>query len=193
MHVHQESRCELYQSDHFQHKQCATWMAKPVVRHGPNITAVMKGCCQGHLQRKLLVPPVYAQPTVTTPLRCSPFVVAMQRHVDHWAQQKVTQKKKRKLVEPCCGGGGGGAEVRRSPVLKHVVLLQLSRKSVVSSCEDSSRTEGPVMVLGMVSRVLRQRLEGTTLSHWFLTSSTKRWRRIRRIMKYRQNLIGGTF
>ena len=37
------------------------------------------------------------------------------------------------------------------------------------------------MVLGMVSRVLRQRLEGTTLGHWFLKSRTKRWRRIRRI------------
>ena len=84
-----------------------------------------------------------------------------------------------------------GAEVRGSSVLKHVVLvhfinlsrhpLQLSRNSLVSSCEDSSRTEGPIVVLGMVSRALRKRLEGTTLSHQFLKSSTKRWRRIRRI------------
>ena len=57
-----------------------------VVRHGPNITAVMKGCCQGHLQRKLLVPPMHAQPTVTTPLRCPSFVVAMHRHVDQWIE-----------------------------------------------------------------------------------------------------------
>ena len=63
-----------------------------VARHGPNITAVMKGCCQGDLQRKLLVPPVHAQPTVTTPLRFPTAVVAMHRHVDHWA--KVSQKKK---------------------------------------------------------------------------------------------------
>ena len=34
---------------------------------------------------RLLVPPVHAQPTVTTPLRCPSFVVAMHRHVDHWA------------------------------------------------------------------------------------------------------------
>ena len=45
-------------------------------------------------------------------------------------------------------------------------------------CKNSSRTEGP---LGNVSRVLCQCLEGTTLSHLFLRSSTKRWRRIRRI------------
>ena len=52
---------------------------------GPNITAVMKSCCQGHLQRVLLVPPVHAQPTVRTLLRCPSFVVAMHRHVDHLA------------------------------------------------------------------------------------------------------------
>ena len=67
----------------------------------PNITAVMKGCCQGHLQRKLLVPPVHAQPTVTTPLRCPSFVVAMQRHVNHWAQQKVTQKEETQTCRAC--------------------------------------------------------------------------------------------
>ena len=38
---------------------------------GPNITTVMKGCCQGHSQRKLFVPPVHAQPTVTSSLRCT--------------------------------------------------------------------------------------------------------------------------
>ena len=64
-----------------------------IVRHGPNITAVMKGCCQGHLQRKLFVPPVDEQPTVTTPLRCPSFVVAMQRHVNHCAQTSDHTKK----------------------------------------------------------------------------------------------------
>ena len=35
------------------------------------VPEVVKGCCQGHLQRKLLEPPVHAQPTVTSPLRCT--------------------------------------------------------------------------------------------------------------------------
>ena len=78
----------------------APWI---VVRHGPNITAVMKGCCQGgHLQRKLLVPPVHAQTTVTSPLRCAPPSWSpLRRHVDHWAQTSYhTKKGKHKLVEP---------------------------------------------------------------------------------------------
>ena len=53
----------------------------------------MNGCCQGHLQRELLVPPVHAQPTVTTPLRCPTAAVAMHRHVDHWARTKGLTKK----------------------------------------------------------------------------------------------------
>ena len=82
------------------------------------------------------------------------------------------------------------AEVRRSPVLKHVALLDftdLSRdplkkftKSFICSCKDSSRTEGPIVVLGRVSCVPGQCLEGTTLRHLLLGSSTKLWRRIRR-------------
>ena len=48
---------------------------------------------QEHLQRELLVPPVHAQPTVTTPLRCRSFVVAMQGHVDHWASTKGHTKE----------------------------------------------------------------------------------------------------
>ena len=52
---------------------------------------------------------------------------------------------------------------------------------LICSCEDSSRTERPIVVLGMVPSALCQRLEGTALGHPFLKSSTKRWRRIRRI------------
>ena len=67
-----------------------------IVRHKPNITAVMKGCCQGHLQRKLLVPPVHAQPTVTSPLRCPTAVVATQRRVVHWDRTTSKSHKRRK-------------------------------------------------------------------------------------------------
>ena len=54
---------------------------------------VMLHCSQDHLQRKLLVPPVHAQPTVTATLRCSTVVIAMHRHVDHWARTKGLTKK----------------------------------------------------------------------------------------------------
>ena len=83
------------------------------------------------------------------------------------------------------------AEVRRSLVPKHIALfgfidlsrdpLQYSSKSLVRYCKDSSHTEGRIVKLGRVSRVLCQCLESTTLSHLILSSSTQRWRRIRRI------------
>ena len=57
---------------------------------------------QEHLQRELLVPPVHPKTALTAPPRCTVFVVAMQRHVDHWASTNVTQKRERKPVEPCC-------------------------------------------------------------------------------------------
>ena len=48
---------------------------------------------QEHLQRELLVPPVHPKTALTAPPRCTVFVVAMQRHVDHWASPKDHAKK----------------------------------------------------------------------------------------------------
>ena len=80
-----------------------TWLRGAfVVRHGPNITAVMKGCCQGHLQRELLVPPVHPKTTLTAPPRCTVFVVAMHRHVDHWASTKGHTKEETQTCRSYC-------------------------------------------------------------------------------------------
>ena len=49
---------------------------------------------QDHPQRKLLVPPVHAQPAVTASLRCSTAVIAMHRHVDHCAVTEGHSKKR---------------------------------------------------------------------------------------------------
>ena len=40
---------------------------------------------QEHFQRELLVPPVHPKTALTALPRCTVFVVAMQRNVDHWA------------------------------------------------------------------------------------------------------------
>ena len=56
---------------------------------------------QEHLQRELLVPPVQPKMALTAPPRCTAFMIAMQRHVDNWLQQKITQKRQHKPVEPC--------------------------------------------------------------------------------------------
>ena len=39
---------------------------------------------QEHFQRELLVPPVHPKTALTVAPRCTVFVVATQRHVDHW-------------------------------------------------------------------------------------------------------------
>ena len=57
-------------------------------------------CSQDHLQRELLVPPVQAQPTVTASLRCSTAVIAIHRHVDHWASTIGLTKGNAHLSEP---------------------------------------------------------------------------------------------
>ena len=44
---------------------------------------------------------MHAQPTFTTPLRCFTAVVAMHRHVDHWARTKgLTKERNARLSEP---------------------------------------------------------------------------------------------
>ena len=72
----------------------------------------MLHCSQDHLQRKLLVPPVRAQPTVTASLRCTSTVaIAMQRYVDRWAQtpdHRTKEQHKPVLSQNGNGGGGGG-------------------------------------------------------------------------------------
>ena len=75
------------------HLPCPGSLLAPwsVVRHGPNITAVMKGCCQGHLQRELLMPPVHPKTALTAPPRCTMFVVAMHRASTKDHAKRVTQ------------------------------------------------------------------------------------------------------
>ena len=63
---------------------------------------MLMGCCQGHLQRKLFVPPVHAQPTVTTSLRSTSFVIAMHRHVDFWALTKGHQNRSNTHLSEQC-------------------------------------------------------------------------------------------
>ena len=50
----------------------------------------MKGCCQGHLQRELLMPPVHPKTALRAPPRCTVFVVAMHRDVDHAKRVRQT-------------------------------------------------------------------------------------------------------
>ena len=57
---------------------------------------------QEHLQRELLVPPVHPKTALTAPPRCTVLVVAMQRHVDHWASTKGHTKEGTQTCRACC-------------------------------------------------------------------------------------------
>ena len=48
---------------------------------------------QEHLQRELLVSPVRPKTALTAPPRCTVFVVATHRHVDHWASTEDHAKR----------------------------------------------------------------------------------------------------
>ena len=81
------------------HLERDTFRNKTKKNHG---NRVMLHCSQDH---QLLVPPVHAQPTVTASLRCSTAVIAMHRHVDHWARNEGLTKKGKQLDDRVCPHG----------------------------------------------------------------------------------------
>ena len=79
-----------------------------------------------------------------------------------------------------CGPSFFGTQAHRSTLTSSICPENHCRnqaKSLIRSREYSSRTEGPIVVLGVVSRVLRQCLQGTAL-HLSRKEGASRGRRI---------------